>query len=281
MIENNRNFKISMDYDKINKKVERMNNENSTEKLRSFSDIVYVYFLTASKKNNEKILFIDEETGEVIEDYKEKHRYLYCDTFTKTQVAKDLGISRPTLNKKLETLFKIGLIKESQGWSKEKKKYVPVWIFPPFNIEDFIDAKTANFFTELALYKNQYSKKGTMHEKIIELLFDLKRYWYAVEKNKSFYITNLLKDLNLSDKAENRIRIFDYLLLLQGLEIINFDVKEAIYDGRVMRYFVLTYFNDSYNKKMKTYSQLLSGEEEMKDFLNAQKRIIDFNVNVF
>lgn len=48
-----------------------------------------------------------------------------------------------------------------------------------------------------------------------------------------------------------------------------------------MRYFVLTYFNDSYNKKMKTYSQLLSGEEEMKDFLNAQKRIIDFNVNVF
>ena len=156
----------------------------------------------------------NEETGEVIEDYKEKHRYLYCDTFTKTQVAKDLGISRPTLNKKLETLFKIGLIKESQGWSKEKKKYVPVWIFPPFNIEDFIDAKTANFFTELALYKNQYSKKGTMHEKIIELLFDLKRYWYAVEKNKSFYITNLLKDLNLSDKAENRIRIFDYLLLL-------------------------------------------------------------------
>lgn len=63
MIENNRNFKISMDYDKINKKVERMNNENSTEKLRSFSDIVYVYFLTASKKNNEKIPFVDEETG--------------------------------------------------------------------------------------------------------------------------------------------------------------------------------------------------------------------------
>lgn len=48
-----------------------------------------------------------------------------------------------------------------------------------------------------------------------------------------------------------------------------------------MRYFVLTYFNDNYNKKMKTYSQLLSGEEEMKDFLNTQKRIIDFNVNVF
>ena len=47
-----------------------------------------------------------------------------------------------------------------------------------------------------------------------------------------------------------------------------------------MRYFVLTYFNDNYNKKMETYSQLLSGEE-MKDFLNAQKRIIDFNVNVF
>lgn len=53
-----------------------------------------------------------------------------------------------------------------------------------------------------------------MHEKIIELLFDLKRYWYAMEKNKSFYITNLLKDLNLSDKVENRVRIFDYLLLL-------------------------------------------------------------------
>ena len=120
-----------------------------------------------------------------------------------------------------------------------------------------------------------------MHEKIIELLFDLKRYWYAMEKNKSFYITNLLKDLNLSDKVENRVRIFDYLLLLQGLEIINFDIKETLYDNRNMRYFVLTYFNDTYNKKMETYSQLLSGEKGMEDFLNAQKRIVDFNVNVF
>ena len=233
------------------------------EKKRSFSDIVYVHLLAKTK----------------IE--KEKYRYLYCDTFTKTQVAKELGISRPTLNKKIDTLFKIGLIEERLIWSKAKKKQVSVWLFPPFNVRDFIDARTANFFTELPLYN-----KTTLHEKIIWLIFDLKRYWFAEEKNKTFTINGLLNDLNMAEtKQENRIRIFNYLLLLQGLEIISFDVQEVPYKNdkqqRTFKYFVLTYFNDAYNKKLDAYRDLLIGDKEMEKFLNSQKRICDFNMNIF
>ena len=276
MIENNRDFKISLYFERMDKRVQNLNS-----KLRCFSDIVYIYFLTASKKNNEKILVVDEETGELKEEYKEKYRYLYCDTFTKTQVAKELGISRPTLNKKIDTLFKIGLIEERLIWNKAKKKQVSVWLFPPFNVRDFIDARTANFFTELPLYN-----KTTLHEKIIWLIFDLKRYWFAEEKNKTFTINGLLNDLNMAEtKQENRIRIFNYLLLLQGLEIISFDVQEVPYKNdkqqRTFKYFVLTYFNEAYNKKLDAYRDLLIGDKEMEKFLNSQKRICDFNMNIF
>lgn len=46
-------------------------------------------------------------------------------------------------------------------------------------------------------------------------------------------------------------------------------------------FIILTYFNDTYNKKLDVYRDLLIGDKEMEKFLNSQKRICDFNMNIF
>lgn len=268
-LKNNYNFKIFVNWADITQK------EKAKEILKGISDITYMYFLTASKQNPARQYITDEATGEVLrEEYLEKWRYLYTDSFKKKDVAKDLKISRPTLDAHIKQLIDIGLIVEELEMKNGKE--VMVWKFPHVKVSDFIPADTANFFTHLCKYHNKYVK-GDQYKNIIRLLFDLKRIDCLSCESSHFSITQLLSDLGLSDVKENRLRILDYLILLQGLDLIRFSSREIQRGSVKEKYLQLDYFNDTYNSKMDLMKEELDKCEQMNTFMNEQKFSIAFD----
>lgn len=271
-MENNRNFKIFMNWEDIHKK------EEARKILKGISDITFIYFISASKQNPERVQIIDERTGEVKEVYKEPYRYLYENTFSKTEVAKELNISRPTLYSHIEQLMKIGLIEEGEGWDKTKNKNVKVWYFPHIKAVDFIPADTADFFTRLCPYHSDFVKKD-QYKNIIHLIFNLKRLDSLSTEPARFTIHSLLRDLRLANDEGNRLRLFDYLILLSGLDIIRFSRKE-IKKGATKRVeYSLDYFNDEFNEKMRDREDL-QNKALMENFIQEERFRNNFDINI-
>lgn len=273
-MENNRNFKLFINWKCIH------NREVSKKILKGISDITYTYFLAASKQNPKRRTVVDEITGEIKDEYVQKYRYLYTDSFTKTSVAKELNISRPTLDRHIKELFSIGLIESELRWSSEKKKNVEVWLFPHIHAMDFIPADTADFFTHLCKYHSKYIK-GDQYRHIIRLLFDLKRIDSEYADNSKFSISSLLRDIQISNTKENRLRILDYLILLQGLDIIRFNCNTVKRGNREQKDLTLEYFDDTFNSKMKMMLNELGEEESMNDFMEQEKFRTNFNIKNF